>query len=202
MGKLKYSPPNGVKFADNLITKETMPDSNQARKNKINVEDLLRLKRAERPDAAFWSDFDRDLHQRMLQTLVKKDPWYVQVMRGLTGRIAQTSAVGAAAAFIALIAIRPAWVDEPTPGSAQYTSDVTSAFEKLEPRGVLAKLQEFDFATVMDYGIESISSRTDDAAYTAEYSLDSFEVATYDQASYASDSASFALSGVATGLVY
>ena len=29
----------------------------------INLEDLLRLKRSERPSDAFWSDFDRDLEE-------------------------------------------------------------------------------------------------------------------------------------------
>ena len=48
----------------------------------INLEDLLRLKRSERPSDQFWNEFDRELHQRMLQTLVKKDPWYLQVVRG------------------------------------------------------------------------------------------------------------------------
>lgn len=182
-----------------------MSDSNQTRENEIKVEHLLRLKRAERPDDAFWNRFDQELHQRMLQTLVKKDPWYVQVMRGLTGRIAQTSAVGAAAALIALFAIRPALVDESTPSSSHYASDVTLTPEKFETQGaqgVLAKLQEFDLATVMDYGIESISSQADDAEYKAEYALDSFEVATHEREAYLSDSASFALYGVATGLVY
>ena len=179
-----------------------MSDLKQARKNEIKVEDLLRLKRAERPDDAFWNRFDRELHQRMLQTLVKKDPWFVQIMRGLTGRIAQVSVVGAAAALIGLFAIRPALVDDAAPSSAHYASDATSTPEKLETRGVLTRLQEFDFATVVDYGIESVSSRSDGAEYTAEYALDTFEVATYDREAYGSDSASFALSGVATGLVY
>lgn len=182
-----------------------MPDSNQARPNEVKVEDLLRLKRAERPDAAFWDQFDRELHQRMLQTLVKKDPWYVQIVRGLTGRIAQTTAVGAAAALVALFAIRPVLVQESAPSGAHYADEVRSIAETLETlqqRGVLPKLPDFDFAAVMDYRIETISSKAENADYTAEYALDSFEVASYDREAYLSDSASFALSGVATGLVY
>jgi hypothetical protein len=186
-----------------------MLDSNQARPKEVKVEDLLHLKRAERPDAAFWNQFDRELHQRMLQTLVKKDPWYIQVLRGLTGRIAQTTAVGAAAALLALFAIRPALVDESLPEGTHYTSDSRSIGETLETwqetwqeRGVLPKLADFDLAAVMDYRIETISSKAADANYTAEYSLDSFEVASYGREAYVSDSASFALSGVATGLVY
>ena len=56
----------------------------------INLEDLLRLKRSERPSDQFWNEFDRELHQRMLQTLVKKDPWYLQVLRVFSDRILQS----------------------------------------------------------------------------------------------------------------
>ena len=60
-----------------------MADTNNAHDKEVKVEDLLRLKRAERPSEAFRNTFDRELHQRMLQTLVKKDPWYVQGLRPL-----------------------------------------------------------------------------------------------------------------------
>ena len=88
-----------------------MADINSAHKKEVKVEDLLRLKRAERPDEVFWDTFDRELHQRMLQTLVKKDPWHVQVLRGVSGRIAQSAAVGVAAVLLAMMVVRPAFVN-------------------------------------------------------------------------------------------
>ena len=51
------------------------PNESTDNKN-LQLEDLLRFKQAERPDAAYWSRFDRELHQGMLHTLVKKDPLY------------------------------------------------------------------------------------------------------------------------------
>ena len=47
------------------------PSSEQDRKS-LTVEQLLRLKRAEQPDPAFWSKFDTQMQQRMLQALVAK----------------------------------------------------------------------------------------------------------------------------------
>ena len=88
-----------------------MADTNNSHEKEVKVEDLLRLKRAERPGGVFWNTFDRELHQRMLQTLVKKEPWYVQVLHGFSGRIAQVAAVGVAAVFLALMVMRPALVD-------------------------------------------------------------------------------------------
>lgn len=49
-----------------------MPESNRP----ISVEDLLRLKRAERPPAEFWATFDRELRAKQLAALVGKRPWW------------------------------------------------------------------------------------------------------------------------------
>ena len=179
-----------------------MADTNNARNKEVKVEDLLRLKRAERPDDAFWSQFDSELHQRMLQTLVKKDPWYVQVLRGVSGRIAQTTAVGAAAAFLAMMVVRPAFVEiaEPTTGGsfAQQQVEATS----MVPFEVA--MSEFDGELAADYQIGAIPGVASAAelGYTQEYALDPIEVAAYDSTAYVADTASFASTSLAAGLVY
>lgn len=45
-------------------------------KRPVSVEDLLRLKRAERPAESFWADFDRQLRAKQLAALVEKRPWW------------------------------------------------------------------------------------------------------------------------------
>jgi hypothetical protein len=42
----------------------------------ITIEDLLRLKRAERPPVEFWTEFDRTLRSKQLAALVEKRPWW------------------------------------------------------------------------------------------------------------------------------
>lgn len=42
----------------------------------VTVEDLLRLKRAERPPEAFWADFDRGLRAKQLAALLPRRPWW------------------------------------------------------------------------------------------------------------------------------
>jgi hypothetical protein len=54
-------------------------DKKQEKTSPLQVDALLRLKRLEKPDAQFWERFDAELHQRMLQTLVQKEPWYRQL---------------------------------------------------------------------------------------------------------------------------
>ena len=233
-----------------------MADLKNAQAKEVKVEDLLRLKRAERPDEAFWGTFDRELHQRMLQTLVKKDPWYVQFLRGVSGRIAQTVAVGAAAAFLAVLMVRPALVDfvdlakhssqtsfvqqeskafnaTSTVASAVTATSAASAVSAVSvasPAGVNAAADaevgaealtksvtvemamseselgleaglDLDSALTPDYQIEAISAQVE-ATYAQDYAHDTFEVAGYDHAAYVPDTASFAATGLATGLVY
>ncbi len=49
---------------------------NQGSKRPVSLEDLLRLKRAERPPAEFWNQFDRELRAKQLAALVEKRPWW------------------------------------------------------------------------------------------------------------------------------
>ena len=179
-----------------------MADTNNSHEKEVKVEDLLRLKRAERPGEVFWNTFDRELHQRMLQTLVKKDPWYVQVLRGVSGRIAQTAAVGAAAAFLALMVMRPALVDSTRANGANLALQKNALDLVNSAPSVDAAMSDLGSNLIPDYQIEAISGSITDSGYANEYSPDSFEVASYDRDVYAMDSVSLAGTGLAITLVY
>ena len=179
-----------------------MADTNNSHEKEVKVEDLLRLKRAERPGEVFWNTFDRELHQRMLQTLVKKDPWYVQVLRGVSGRIAQTAAVGAAAVFLALMVMRPALVDS-TRANGAYLALQKNALDLVNSAPLVdAAIPDLGSNLIPDYQIEAISGSITDSGYANEYSPDSFELASYDRDVYAMDSVSLAGTGLAITLVY
>ena len=45
-------------------------------RSKVTVEDLVRLKRAERPAPGFWDNFERELRQKQLTALLEKRPWW------------------------------------------------------------------------------------------------------------------------------
>ncbi|MBI2814851.1 MAG: hypothetical protein HYX71_11265 [Opitutae bacterium] len=51
-----------------------MPQPDQ--RPKVTIEDLLRLKRAERPAAEFWANFEQELRQKQLTALLEKRPWW------------------------------------------------------------------------------------------------------------------------------
>lgn len=48
-------------------------------KKTVTLEDLLKLKRCEKPSESFWKNFDRELQQKTLQVLVEKPSWSVRV---------------------------------------------------------------------------------------------------------------------------
>lgn len=45
----------------------------------VTLEQLLRLKRAERPDAEFWAKFDAELRQKQLAALVERRSWWQEL---------------------------------------------------------------------------------------------------------------------------
>lgn len=179
-----------------------MPETDQLNQKDVSVEDLLKLKRAEQPSEAFWSDFDSQLHRRMLNTLVKKDPWYVQLMRGLTGRVAQSvTLVGAAAAFAFVAIIQPTYM---TQGNSAGEGPVLSAvganvgaeadvvnFVESDASGAIdlaASATELD-ELQRDYLVEEVSVVRLAASdhYQHDFGMASLQVEEFDTAAYSAE---------------
>lgn len=89
---------------------------------KVSIEELLRLKRAERPPEDFWARFDAELRAKQLAALVEKPSW-AGVLRARFARLALP--LGAAAACVMGAAV---WVQTrpvPAVAVAAATSPVT-----------------------------------------------------------------------------
>lgn len=172
--------------------------------NKVSLEELLRFKRAERPDQDFWKEFDSELHHRMMQTLVKKDRWPVQVLRGLSGKVAQTAAIAAAAVVLALMVIRPAFV---VSGEQSQPALASADAQKSDIVATTAEEPGTEPMAEPDYRIEMVSASTvavdSRSAVTQDYGMDPIDVASYDREAYSADMAltGFTSTGVAS-LVY
>lgn len=48
----------------------------QQSSSKVTLEDLLRIKRAERPAPEFWPKFEQTLREKQLSALVRRQPWW------------------------------------------------------------------------------------------------------------------------------
>jgi hypothetical protein len=75
------------------------------KKSPVSVEDLLRLKTAERPDAEFWSHFERELRQKQLTALVRKRRWWHDLPVLLSRRMYMPAGAAAIVAFT-LVTVR------------------------------------------------------------------------------------------------
>lgn len=80
-----------------------MPPS--APRSRVTVEDLLRLKRAERPDPEFWNKFEAELRQKQLAALVERRRWW-QSLPQIFVRRAYVPIGAAAVLTVSLISVR------------------------------------------------------------------------------------------------
>jgi hypothetical protein len=55
-----------------------MPELRPNDRPRISLEQLLALKRSERPDPTFWEGFERELHRRQLVSVVSRPAWYTR----------------------------------------------------------------------------------------------------------------------------
>lgn len=77
--------------------------------NLVTIEDLLRVKRAERPSEEFWSRFEQDLRAKQLAAIVEPRPWWIKLRLPQFARTAirYQMPMGAAAALVlSFIAVR------------------------------------------------------------------------------------------------
>lgn len=112
---------------------------------KITVEDLLRLKRAERPDPEFWSKFEVELRQKQLAALVQSRRWWERLPL-LVGRRAYLPLGATAAIAFTLVAVRfhspspVATLEQParaavavSPAVSEPRHDIVASVQRNEP---------------------------------------------------------------------
>lgn len=85
--------------------------------SKVSLEDLLRLKRAERPAPEFWAEFEDQLRRKQLAAIVDRRPWWRRLSTASLAKISIPVGVTAVIAFT-LVTVRE---------RAQPVPDVTLA---------------------------------------------------------------------------
>lgn len=73
--------------------------------SKLTLEDLLRLKRTEKPDPEFWVNFEQELRQKQLTALVQKRRWWHEMPVLLNRRLYMPAGAAAIVAFT-LVTVR------------------------------------------------------------------------------------------------
>jgi hypothetical protein len=78
-----------------------MADRQSTPPTKVTLEDLLHLKRAERPAPEFWTEFEQELRQKQLAALVVRKSWWLE-LSGVYSRFGRLRLPLGAAAVLAL----------------------------------------------------------------------------------------------------
>ncbi len=104
--------------------------SYQSAKLKITLEEVLRLKRREKPSAEFWDQFDRELRQKTLRALVEEKSWPQRYLTPVFGRVAIALPLAAAAVLALVFTVfqNEIFLGESQSSAPAYTSN-TSANE-------------------------------------------------------------------------
>jgi hypothetical protein len=71
--------------------------NHEENKCRVTLEDLIQLKRAERPSPEFWVRFERELRAKQLAAIVAKRPWWRTLPSGFSGVVRYRLPLGASA---------------------------------------------------------------------------------------------------------
>ena len=101
----------------------------QRPQSKVSLEDLIRLKRAERPAPEFWTEFESQLRHKQLAAIVDKRPWWRRWSGAPLARLSLPLGATAMVAF-SLVLIRDQ--QGPAPLATDVASDSIAA-QSTEP---------------------------------------------------------------------
>ena len=79
------------------------PERAESQPSQVSLEDILRLKRSERPSPEFWSRFEQELRAKQLAAIVEKRPWWLTLHLPVVARsLSRLQVPMGAAAVLAL----------------------------------------------------------------------------------------------------
>ena len=148
--------------------------------NKVSLEALLKLKKAEQPNAQFWDRFDRELKVRALQNSIKKDAWYEVLGLALTEKLLP---VASAVALCLLVGVSAYLSYEP------QTKEASGTLVILEESSTEFVEQDYlvdgNEAVSKDYAVTIVSLSNDSNAINDfSYEEDSISIAIGATADY------------------
>lgn len=134
-------------------------------KRPVTLEDLLRLKRAERPASEFWEQFDRELRAKQLAALVQKRPWWQELPRVFGGFRRYHLPLGAAAVLaVTFVTVRD-YSPAPKPSKVNPSApvaEIPTAIASEEPSGArpvdIAPAPETRVAATENAGSETLTA--------------------------------------------
>lgn len=126
-------------------------------KKPVTVEDLLKIKRHEKPSEAFWARFDRELQEKTWMALAKK-PSFLERLSSILRPVVLP--IGAAAAFLFVFFVyNETGVTQPMGNDSGILMVSHKALEDATPEEVSAINEVFSNYSAKNYVKEVISVR-------------------------------------------
>lgn len=138
---------------------------------KIEIEDLLKLKRLERPAESEWREFDARLKQRMLMRVQKKDPVWRRASDFALSKKILTSGALASSVFAAVALI---FVVSGTGGENLVSDDFAAVRPKLSNRAELPSVGETFVASEIPIPVNKDETHMEITMSVSEASVSQF----------------------------
>lgn len=123
-------------------------------KPRVTVRDLLRLKRAERPDAEFWQQFEQEMRHKQLAAIVEPRPWWAPFIR-IGTKVARYQLPVGATAILALTFLTVREYRMPEAPANQFGARVVESTVDTMP-GSLVMVAELSEANVAEAAVSAI----------------------------------------------
>ena len=133
------------------------------RKRPVTLEDLLRLKRSERPAPEFWTEFDQQLRAKQLAALLPKRPWWHGFRVSWAGLGRLHMAAGAAAVLAVTFV---AWRDDGLPRVRPVDSGADVPVAVVASENAVAMTTPAAGADVANLRVESLAGLKEPAVAT------------------------------------
>jgi hypothetical protein len=136
-----------------------MRKNNNNQEDQLTLDDLFQLKRQEKPVSEFWDEFDAQLQQKMLGSLVDRRTPISRAWQFTVRKLLPLSLAGSAVAAL-VVSMTPLWksVDSTSP-SKGMVEVVVSPAETLIPEVVLASTIDFHQVDISATEVASLGSR-------------------------------------------
>ena len=145
--------------------------------NRVTLENLLRLKRHERPLSEFWEDFDVELKERTLQSVVRKKTWFAAFQACLVNP--WTFCISASAVALAFLIYFP--LDE-RPGDPRLSPSAVSEVSGTAVAIRLNIIEAFGEVEFIDGAL--VLSDSDHAEFNTSFSSNDLRAISLDSTTY------------------
>ena len=154
------------------------------KEKEIRIEDLLKIKSAERPNEAFWEDFDLELNERALKTCIQKESLHERIGTRLVDQVLPISS----ALIVVLLfgAVSLIQFFQPDGTQSNYALGPVKTLSSEAPVFEVARddlnLMANDGSILEDYAVEIITISSDSEAL--DFAADEIPVAIGSTANY------------------